>query len=52
MDRDSLSEKKKSHTVKLGLYVHGLVRTLGYYVRSVDHGHRPTDTFALSLFFG
>ena len=37
--------------VKLGLYVHGLVRTLGYYVLSVDHGHRQSDIFALSLFW-
>ena len=37
------------NTVKLGLYVHGFVRTLGYYVLSVDRGHRQSDLFALSL---
>ena len=39
------------YTVKLGLYVHGLVRALGYYVLFVDHGHRQSDIFALSLFW-
>ena len=29
-------------TVKLGLYVHDLVRTLGYYVLSVNHGQRQS----------
>ena len=29
-------------TEKLGLYVHGLVRTLGYYVLSVNHGQRQS----------
>ena len=38
-------------TVKLGLYVPGLVRTFGYYVLSVDHGHRQSAFFALSLFW-
>ena len=31
-------------TAILGLYVHGLERTLGYYVLSVDHGHRRRKT--------
>ena len=30
------------NTVKLGLCVHGLVRTLGYDVLPVDHGHRQS----------
>ena len=38
-------------TVKLGLYVPGLVRTFGYYVLSVDHGHCQSAFFALSLFW-
>ena len=33
----------KFRTVKLGLYVHGLVRTLGYSVLSVGHGHRQSE---------
>ena len=37
------SSMKSSITVKLGLYVHGLVRTLGYSVLSVDHGHRQSE---------
>ena len=37
-------------TVKLGLYVLGLVRTLGYNVRSVDHGHRQSEN--MYIFFG
>ena len=37
------------NTVKLGLYVPGLVRTFGYYVLSVDHGHCQSAFFALSL---
>ena len=39
-----------SGTVKLGLYVLGLVRTLGYNVRSVDHGHRQSEN--MYIFFG
>ena len=35
--------------MKLGLYVPGLVRTFGYYVLSVDHGHRQSTFYALSL---
>ena len=40
---------KRPHptTVKLGLYVHGLVRTLGYYVLSVNHGQRQSAPNAL-----
>ena len=34
---------RKEGTVKLYLYVHGLVRTLGYNVLSVDHGHRQSE---------
>ena len=30
-------------TVKLGLYINGSVRTLGYNVLSVDHGHRESE---------
>ena len=37
--------------MKLGLYVHGLVHTLGYYLLSVDRGHHQSDFFALSLFW-
>ena len=37
--------------MKLGLYIPGLVRTFGYYVLSVDHGHRQSAFFALSLFW-
>ena len=38
------SERVENYsTVKLGLYVHGLVRTLGYNVLSVDHGHRQSE---------
>ena len=37
--------------MKLGLYLHGLVRTLKYYVLSVDHVHCQSDLFALSLFW-
>ena len=29
--------------MKLGYYVHGLVRTLGYNVLSVDHEHRQSE---------
>ena len=38
-------------TVKLGLYAHDLVRTLGHYVFSVDHGHRQSHFSAPSLFW-
>ena len=41
LSRDS--HVNKINTVKLGLYVHGIVRTLGYCVLSVDHGHRQSD---------
>ena len=46
---DTVSESQSlrgrpGRTVKLGLYVHGLVRTLGYNVLSVDHGHRQSET--------
>ena len=37
-------------TVKLGYYVHGLVRTLGYNVLSVNHGHRQSEN--MYIFFG
>ena len=37
-------------TVKLGSYVHGLVRTLGYNVLSVDHEHRQWEN--MYIFFG
>ena len=33
----------KHYTLKLGLYVHGLVYTLGYNVLSVDHGHCQSE---------
>ena len=44
-------QKLKKSTVKLASYVPGLVRTLGHYVLSVDHGHRQSAFFALSLFW-
>ena len=37
------------YTVKLGYYVHGLVRTLGYNVLSVDHEHRQSEN--MYIFF-
>ena len=46
-----LIPQQPSHTVKLGLYVHGLVRTRGYYVLSVELGNRQSDFFALSFFW-
>ena len=39
----------KENTVKLGYYVHGLVRTLGYNVISVDHEHRQSEN--MYIFF-
>ena len=50
-DHGLCQRKLNRTTVKLGLYIPGLVRTLGYYVLSVDHGHRQSDFFALSLFW-
>ena len=41
---------KNDTTVKLGLYVHGLVRTLGYNGLSVDHGDRQSEN--MHIFFG
>ena len=48
---ERINTSERASTVKLGLYVHGLVRTLGYCVLSVDRGHRKSDFFALSLFW-
>ena len=42
--------KSEHITVKLGYYVHGLVRTLGYNVLSVDHEHRQSEN--MYIFFG
>ena len=39
----------QSSTVKLGLYVHGLVHTLGYNVLSVDYGHRQSQNMYFYL---
>ena len=39
----------RKNTVKLGYYVHGLVRTLGYNVLSVDHEHRQSEN--MYIFF-
>ena len=40
-----LQKKNVKNTVELGLYVHGLVRTLGYYVLSIDD-RRPWTFFS------
>ena len=37
-------------TVKLGLYIDGLERALGYYILSVDHGHCKWEN--IYIFFG
>ena len=37
-------------TVKLGLYVLGLVRTLGYNVLFVNHGHRQSENMYIFFF--
>ena len=36
-------------TVKLGLYIHGLERALGYYILSVNHGHRQSENMYIFL---